>query len=297
MNERGAEERVEAENRGAAALREPVVVLGAAGMLGRAVMEELGRRQLRVQGFTHAELDLARPESASTIPSGTGTVINCAAWTNVDAAETGEAEATRINGHAVGELAARCRELGAVLVHYSTDYVFPGQAAAPYAVDHERAPINAYGRSKALGETLLEQSGASYLLLRTSWVYAPWGKNFVRTILGLARQRPTLRVVSDQLGRPSSAEQIARVSAQLLASGALGTFHVSDAGQCSWFEFASAAVELAGLSCRVEPCTSAEFPSPARRPSYSVLDLDTTIARVGPLVGWRESLASVVPRI
>lgn len=275
----------------------PVLVLGAAGMLGRAVLAELERRGAQVQGFTRAQVDLGRFETLRAIPAGTRTVINCAAWTNVDAAETEEVQATRINGHAVGELAARCREIGAALVHYSTDYVFPGQATAPYAIDHERAPINAYGRSKLLGEQLLEQSGASHLLLRTSWVYAPWGKNFVRTILGLARQRPTLRVVSDQLGRPSSAEQIARVTAELLASGARGTLHASDAGQCSWFEFASAAVELAGLSCRVEPCTSADFPSPARRPSYSVLDLDQTIARVGPLVSWRESLASIVPRI
>jgi dTDP-4-dehydrorhamnose reductase len=278
--------------------RQPVLVLGAAGMLGRAVVEELTRLRLDVQPRTHGEVDLARFETLEAgIPVGTGTVINCAAWTNVDAAESQEEAATRINGYAVGELAARCRKIGARLLHYSTDYVFPGRATAPYELDHARAPINAYGRSKALGEQLLEQSGADYLMLRTSWVYAPWGKNFVRTILGLARQRPSLRVVSDQLGRPSSAEQIARVSALLLARGELGTLHVSDDGQCSWFEFASAAVELAGLVCRVEPCTSAEFPSPAQRPSYSVLDLEPTLARIGSLSHWRESLAQVVPRI
>jgi len=279
-------------------LKAPFLVLGSAGMLGRATELELSRRGLVARGATRAQLDLARPESIqSGVPEGTGTVINCAGWTNVDAAESQEAEATRINGQAVGELAARCRAIGAVLVHYSTDYVFAGRAVSPYATGEPRAPLNAYGRSKAVGESLLEQSGAHYLLLRTSWVYAPWGKNFVRTILRLARERASLSVVADQLGRPSSAEEIARVTLELLAGAALGTFHVSDEGQCTWFEFAQAAVAAAGLSCRVEPCTSLQFPSPAVRPSYSVLDLAETTARVGALEPWQRSLASVVPRI
>jgi len=267
-------------------------------MLGRATELELSRRGLAGRGATRAEIDLARPESiASGVTAGTGTVINCAGWTNVDSAESHEEQATRVNGHAVGELAARCRAIGAVLVHYSTDYVFAGHASAPYAITEPRAPLNAYGRSKAVGEELLEQSGADYLLVRTSWVYAPWGKNFVRTILRLARERPSLSVVNDQLGRPSSAEQIARVTLELLRSAALGTFHVSDEGQCTWFEFAAAAVAAAGLSCQVQPCTSAQFPSPALRPSYSVLELAQTTARVGALQPWQQSLASVVSRL
>ena len=226
-------------------------------MLGRATELELSRRGLDGRGVTRAVVDLARPESiVSGVPEGTGTVINCAGWTNVDSAESQEQEAARVNGHAVGELAARCREVGAVLVHYSTDYVFAGHASAPYATTEPRAPLNAYGRSKAVGERLLEQSGADYLLLRTSWVYAPWGKNFVRTILRLARERPSLSVVNDQLGRPSSAERDRAGHASRFARGAaLGTFHVSDEGQCTWFEFAQAAIAGAGLSCQVQPCT------------------------------------------
>jgi dTDP-4-dehydrorhamnose reductase len=279
-------------------LRSPFLVLGSAGMLGRATELELSRRGLDGRGATRADVDLARPESIeSGIAEGTGTVINCAGWTNVDSAESHEEEATRINGYAVGELAARCRAIGAVLVHYSTDYVFAGRASAPYATTEPRAPLNAYGRSKAVGEDLLERSGADYLLLRTSWVYAPWGKNFVRTILRLARERPSLSVVNDQLGRPSSAEQIARVTLELLSGAALGTFHVSDEGQCTWFEFAAAAIAGAGLSCQVQPCTSAQFPSPALRPSYSVLELAQTTARVGALQPWQQSLASVVSRL
>ena len=279
-------------------LGEPVVVLGASGMLGRATREALAARGIRHSAFTRREVDLAAlSDLGDRIPAGTGTVINCAAWTNVDAAETHEDEASRVNGHAVGELARHCRSIGAVLVHFSTDYVFDGRAQAPYELNHPRAPLNAYGRSKALGEREIEASGCQYLLIRTSWVYAPWGKNFVRTIVGLAKKRPTLRVVNDQRGRPSSAEQLARTSLALLGVGARGPYHACDAGECTWFEFARAAVAELGLECVVEPCTSAEFPSPAVRPSYSVLDLSATVARIGPLVAWRDSLRDVLARL
>src|SRR5690606_23314610 len=153
--------------------------------------------------------DLLRDDTVATsIGPGARVVINCTGWTNVDLAESHEDEATVINGSGVGKLAERCKQVGAVFIHYSTDYVFAGHATRPYAVDEARAPLNAYGRSKAVGEQLLEQSGAEHLLIRTSWVYAPWGKNFVRTILGAAQKRPSLRVVNDQRGRPSSAEQL-----------------------------------------------------------------------------------------
>jgi dTDP-4-dehydrorhamnose reductase len=279
----------------------PILVIGATGMLGRAVVEALRARGLPFSVAGRERVDLARAQSLrSGVPAGTGAVINCSGWTNVDLAESQEAEATQVNGHGVGALAQRCRELGAVLVHYSTDYVFSGDATAPYAVDQPRAPLNAYGRSKALGEELLEAEGArgaEYILIRTSWVYAPWGKNFVRTILGAAQKRPVLRVVNDQRGRPSSAEQLAENSLRLLEAGGRGAFHLSDGGECTWFDFASRVIARAGLSCQVDPCTSAEYPSPARRPSYSVLDLSRTEASIGPCRSWQESLDAVVPRI
>jgi dTDP-4-dehydrorhamnose reductase len=277
----------------------PILVLGgASGMLGRAVTAALVARGLQHDVVERDRFDLCRDETiTSGVPSGVRAVINCTGWTNVDLAETQEEEATLINGLGVGKLAERCKQVGAVLVHYSTDYVFAGQATEPYAVDQPRAPLNAYGRSKAVGEELVERSGVEHLLIRTSWVYAPWGKNFVRTIVGAAQKRPTLRVVDDQRGRPSSAEQLAETSLRLLDAGGRGTFHASDAGECTWFEFARAAIARAGLSCQVEPCSSAEYPSPARRPSYSVLDLSRTEALIGPLVPWEDSLARVVPRL
>jgi dTDP-4-dehydrorhamnose reductase len=277
---------------------EPILVLGATGMVGRAVVELLTAQGLRHLAVERDSVDLSQPESIDAgVAEGTRAVINCTGWTNVDAAEAQEEEATLINGTGVGKLAERCKKVGAVLVHYSTDYVFSGQASAPYPVDHPRSPLNAYGRSKAVGESLLEQSGAEFILIRTSWVYAPWGKNFVRTILGLAEKRPSLRVVNDQLGRPSSAEQLASNSLRLLSAGARGTYHLSDGGQCTWFEFASAAVARAGLACKVDPCSSTEYPSPAVRPSYSVLDLSRAEALIGPCASWQDSLASVVAKL
>src|SRR5262245_7120419 len=192
----------------------PILVLGGAtGMLGRAVTGSLAARGVEHDVVERDRFDLYRDETiTSGIPSGARVVINCTGWTNVDLAETQEDEATVINGSGVGKLAERCAQIGAVLVHYSTDYVFAGQASAPYAVDPPRARLNAYGRSKAVGEERVERSGAEHLLIRTSWVYAPWGKNFVRTIVGAAQKRPSLRVVNDQRGRPSSAEQLAETT-------------------------------------------------------------------------------------
>jgi dTDP-4-dehydrorhamnose reductase len=182
-------------------------------------------------------------------------------------------------------------------VHFSTDYVFSGDATEPYAVDESRKPLNAYGRSKALGEELLEDSGAAYLLIRTSWLYAPWGKNFVRTMVDLGRSRPQVRVVDDQRGRPTSAEHLCSATLQLLASEARGVFHVTDGGEASWYEFARAIFALARCSAKLEPCSSQEFPRPAPRPSYSVLDLSETEKRLGPAPLWQANLESVIARL
>jgi dTDP-4-dehydrorhamnose reductase len=274
---------------------DPVLVIGATGMLGRAFSALLAREGLRFSAVDLPEFDLCDAASiARGVAPGTRTVINCAAFTDVDGAETREAAATALNGDAVGVLARRCAEIGATLVHYSTDYVFEGDASQPYAVDHPRAPLNAYGRSKARGEELLEQAGARYLLIRTSWLYAPWGKNFVLTMRELMRTRKPLKVVDDQVGRPTSAEYLAERSLALLRRGCTGAFHVTDGGQCSWHGFASAIDGLLQARCKVAPCTSAEFPRPARRPAYSVLDLARVEAELGPSVPWQQNLAAVL---
>jgi dTDP-4-dehydrorhamnose reductase len=266
------------------------------GMLGRAFERELVRRgePFVARGFPH--YDLTRPETL-VVPAGTERVILCAAYTDVDGAETDEARATAVNGAGVGHLARACREAGALLVHFGTDYVFSGDAKTPYPVDAPVDPRTAYGRSKAAGERALRESGAEHLYLRTSWLYAPWGKNFVRTIAALGRTRPELKVVDDQRGRPTSAEVLVQTTFALLARGARGFFHATDGGDCTWFELARAVVEGTGGSAQVLPCTSAEFPRPAPRPAYSVLELTRTEALLGPMRPWRETLRDVLVRL
>jgi dTDP-4-dehydrorhamnose reductase len=222
------------------------------------------------------------------------TVINCAAFTDVDGAEDREQEACAVNGTAVGELAVCCRASDALLVHYSTDYVFDGAATAPYPTSAARAPQGAYGRSKGLGEELLVASGCRHLLIRTSWLYAPWGKNFVDTMARLCREKPLVRVVNDQRGRPTSAQYLAARSLALIEAGGQGAFHVTDGGECSWFEFAQEITRATHGSARVEPCSTAEFPRPAARPAYSVLDLRMTEALIGPSRPWQDNLADVL---
>lgn len=265
------------------------------GMLGRAFAEALRGRFV---GVTYPAIDLTKPETIEQhVARGVTRVINCAAYTDVDGAEQHEDVATAINGAGVGALARRCGEVGATLVHFGTDYVFDGVATSPYAVDAPRAPQGAYGRSKAAGEVALQESGARHLYVRTSWLYAPWAKNFVRTIAALAKTKEALKVVDDQRGRPTSAEHLARSTLALLERDLEGTWHVTDGGECTWFEFAREIVRLTGASCVVEPCTSAEFPRPAPRPAYSVLDLSRTEAVLGPMPDWREALAGVMARL
>jgi dTDP-4-dehydrorhamnose reductase len=282
--------------------RPHVLLLGSDGMLGRAWLELAEREGLPVVRWDYPAVDLTRREHVARLPvPKVDVVVNCTGWTDVDGAETREAEATALNGVAVGWLAEECKGFDRPLVHYSTDYVFEGHADRPYAIDHPRAPLNAYGRSKAVGEERIEATlggtDPGFLLIRTSWLYAPWGNNFVRTMARLCKQRPELRVVDDQRGRPTSAEHLAATSLALLRQGARGTLHVTDGGECSWYELARAVIERVNPACVVTPCTTAEFPRPARRPAYSVLDLAPAEALVGPMPPWPEQVAGVVERL
>jgi dTDP-4-dehydrorhamnose reductase len=275
-----------------------VLLVGPEGMLGRAWAELLERRGLDYRAVQYPTFDLTDRDAVARLElGGVDVVVNCSGWTDVDGAEEHEEAATAVNGEGVGWLAERCGRAGCTLVHYSTDYVFDGRGTRPYPVDAPVAPLNAYGRSKQLGEARIATSGCQTLLLRTSWLYAPWGNNFVRTMARLGRERDRLRVVADQRGRPTSAEHLARTSLALLERGAQGTLHVTDGGECTWFELAREVVGAVDPTCVVEPCTSAEFPRPAERPSYSVLDLSATEAVVGPMPPWQENLADVLRRL
>ena len=273
-----------------------ILLIAPNGMLGRAWRLHLSDRAgVTLRTAQRPGFNITDPASVREhVTASTGVVINCCAYTDVDGAEAHEDEATAVNGTGVGGLADACRDAGAMLVHYSTDYVFNGHAAEPYRADAPLEPVNAYGRSKAVGEQLIRASGCEHLILRTSWLYAPWGKNFVRTIANAAKQRDELKVVDDQRGRPTSCEHLAAVSMQLIEANARGTYHVTDGGECTWYGFAAAIAEHANPACVVRPCTSDQYPTPAKRPGYSVLDLSKTQALVGDLPVWQDNLNAVM---
>ncbi len=276
----------------------PVIVVGALGMLGRAWRELLQQRHIPYKGLDLPELDITDPSSiAEHIHTGCRTIVNCAAYTDVDGAEENEITALQLNAQAVKLVAERCKAIDTTLIHYSTDYVFNGQAQSPYPTDHRRDPVNAYGRTKAKGEEFIGSSGCQHLLIRTSWLYAPWANNFVRTMVRLTEERNSLLVVDDQFGRPTSAQHLASASLSLLEKNARGTFHINDGGECSWHGFACEIARLAGNTCDIQPCDSDQFPRPAKRPAYSVMDISKAEAITGPMPDWKNNLADVIKQM
>lgn len=280
------------------AMPRQALILGARGMVGRSWAGLLTAHGVPFRALARPDFDLLDPDSvAAAVGPADDLVINAAAWTAVDDAEADEAGATCANADSPTTLARRCAETGACLIHYSTDYVFNGRASASYAVDAPIEPVNAYGRSKAAGEAGVRAGMDNHLIVRTSWVYAPWGKNFVRTIAGLAATRESLKVVDDQRGRPTSAEHLARTTLGLYLAGAVGTWHATDGGECSWHGFASEIARALGHPCRVDPCATAEFPRPAPRPAFSTLDVAATERLLGALTPWSVELTDVLRRL
>lgn len=268
-----------------------VLVLGSTGMVGRAWCELLTQRGIDFRAMHRPEFDLSNPESIQASVQGEyDLVVNAAAWTDVDGAETDEPGANQANAYAVEQIAKSCAQINATLISYSTDYVFDGCAHSPYAIDAPIEPINAYGRSKALGESLLREASDQHILIRTSWVHAPWGKNFVLTMRSLMTDRHELQVVHDQRGRPSSAISVATGSLSLYTHGALGTWHLTDAGECTWHGLASEIRDVLGAECDVHPCSSDAFPRPAKRPAYSTLDIQATGSLIGSLPDWKQGV-------
>jgi dTDP-4-dehydrorhamnose reductase len=275
-----------------------VLLLGKGGMLFRAWSDHLEERGVSFSAPGLDEFDFCDPDSY--LPHLVGaikTVINCAGYTDVDAAEENCELALQINGTGPGLLAKLCAERKIGLVHYSTDYVFDGSATEPYPTDSPIRPLGVYGRSKAMGEAAIWENHPGALVIRTSWLYAPWGKNFVRTMASLVSSRPQVSVVVDQRGRPTSATHLVNISSQLIDAGQVGFFHVTDGGECTWHEFAVAIAEALKVPCQVEGCNSDAFPRPAPRPGYSVLDLSKTESLVGEMPSWRANLAAVLARI
>lgn len=222
--------------------------------------------------------------------------INCAAYTTVDKAETEKELALTINGTAVGEIARCCEKQHCQLISISTDYVFDGNGTAPYKTDTVANPVNYYGYSKLVGEQLALKNNPSSIIIRTSWVYSQHGNNFVKTMLRLMKEKSELKIVNDQIGCPTFAADLAKAIISMLheiqsGNKHAGIYHYSNSGVISWFDFAVAIKKLANLPTALYPITTAEFPTPAKRPAYSVMDTSKIIADFGiGIPHWEESL-------
>lgn len=277
-----------------------IVVTGGRGQLATAI-ERLSKGSNNTYHITTIEeMDICSKESVERGLCDADIVVNCAAYTNVEAAEENIEEATRINRDGVANIARVARERGIKLIHISTDFVFGGdnERTTPYSEQEAPSPINVYGKTKAEGEAAaLTAPGA--IVLRTSWLYAPWGHNFVNTIIGRARQGAELRVVDDQRGTPTSAISLAQAIIEIIESGAWqtmeGIYHYSDLGESSWYDFAKEILRIAEVETRITPCKSSEWQSKAKRPHYSVLD-KSRIAKLGivALKPWQERLREVI---
>ncbi len=276
-----------------------VLVAGAKGLLGTPTVAAFRRAgAIDVLALDLPEFDITEPDVvARRIAEFRPTlVVNCAAYTRVDDCETNAELANRVNGVGAGVLAGSAAAHGAALVHVSTDYVFAGGSATPYREDHPTGPpeeLSAYGRSKLLGEQAVVRRHPAALIVRTAWLYGPDGPGFPDAILRRAKEAGSLRVVNDQTGSPTYAPDLAQAIRELAGLRLSGFVHVTNAGQCTWYEFAREIVRLAGLDVPVTPVTTAAFPRPARRPAYSVMDNSRYVAAVGrPLRTWQEAVAA-----
>lgn len=271
-----------------------ILLLGHTGQVGwelQRCLAPLGQ----ILAPERALLDLSRPDTvaAAVRAIGPDLIVNAAAYNAVDRAESEERACYAVNAESVAVLAQEAARLGALLVHYSTDYVFDGAKRAPYVESDPAAPINVYGRSKLEGERQIAHSGCRHLILRTSWVYAMRGSNFVLTMLRLARERPELRVVNDQVGLPTWARDIAEATLSALKGPEPleGLYHVTAAGSTTRFDFAKRVLQLTGLATPVIPVSTAEYPAAAARPPYSVLDSGRFQQATGlPIGPWEERL-------
>jgi dTDP-4-dehydrorhamnose reductase len=268
-----------------------VLVTGAAGMLGRDVVEEFDRRGHEVVALTREDLDITngRRVDATVGEIEPDALINCAAWTDVDGAEAHEREAMAVNDVAAGLLAVAAGTVGASIVYPSTDYVFDGSKGRPYVESDLPNPISAYGRTKLAGETSVAAANSRHVIARTSWVYGLGGKNFVETMLRLGAEQPEVLVVSDQVGTPTYTRHLSTAIAILTESQDYGIHHVSGGGSCSWFEFAQEIFDQAALPARVMAARTEMLERPAPRPAYSVLESE--LRDPVALPDWRAALA------
>lgn len=270
-----------------------VVVTGANGQLGQEIVKQLKRENHEVIGTDRTLLDITDEENVIVFFKMTqpDVIIHCAAYTNVDGAESDEDTAYKVNALGAKYVAKAAKIIGAKMLYVSTDYVFDGTAADPYEVEQPTNPLGAYGRTKCAGEELVRKHLDQHFIVRTSWVFGAGGSNFVKTILHHGEENGEVGVVYDQVGSPTYTVDLASFMLKLIKTDQFGTYHVTNSGSCSWYEFAVEIFKRAGLNVTVHPLTSDQFPRPAQRPNYSVLSKKKlTEQGFTPLRDWQEAL-------
>jgi dTDP-4-dehydrorhamnose reductase len=280
------------------------LVLGGNGQLGRVFSTELKKSNLKFVSLSHAQLDITNKKDLKKcflkeIPT---VVINAAAWTNVDLAESEEDKALLINAFGPRLIAEECANIGAKFVHLSTDYVFSGNSNTPWSEDAVVAPVSAYGRTKAIGEQyVLHAHPSGSFVVRTAWLYSPWGNNFVKTILKLAlSETKNIEVVNDQIGQPTSASDLVQYILSMISKDVTpGIYHATNSGQTSWFDLAVKIFELSNMDCeRIVAVNSTQFPRPAMRPKFSVLSNQSSLREgLTPMQSWQDALTHAFPSI
>lgn len=277
-----------------------ILVTGANGQLGNE-MQRVAKTSSNHYIFTDvAQLDITDREAVlrAVKDNSIQVIVNCAAYTNVDKAEDDRETADLINNKAVENLAIAARENDATLIHISTDYVFKGDRCTPCREDWETDPLGIYGITKLAGEKSIERTGCRHIIIRTAWLYSPFGKNFVKTMQKLTAEKDSLKVVFDQVGTPTYAGNLADAIARIIETGQLGKqgiYHFSNEGVCSWYDFAREICELSGNTCNIQPCHSDEFPSKVKRPHFSVLDKTKIKDTFGIEVPyWKDSLKKCI---
>lgn len=282
-----------------------ILVTGGCGQLGMCLRSILPAGTLFadiVEAPQTLQLDITSPQAVQelVLREGVDCIVNCAAYTNVEAAEDNPTLAELLNATAVGYLAAAMKEVGGLLVHISTDYVFGLEPYnKPCRENQQGTPTGVYGLSKLHGEQAVLASGVRHVIIRTSWLYSEYGNNFVKTMLRLTASKPSLNVVFDQVGTPTYAGDLARAIGTIVEAPVEGVYHFSNEGVCSWYDFARAIAELSGQTCcDIRPCHSEEFPSRVCRPAYSVLDKTKIKETFGLQIPyWRDSLRQCLTRL
>lgn len=283
-----------------------ILVVGSLGQLG-SELRDICDKASPSDRYFFTDKDTLDITSLQSVESFIGehnidVVVNCAAYTNVDKAESDLENAYLVNDKAVEIVSEVCAKRHCFFIHISTDYVFDGSKNTPYSETDKTNPISVYGKSKLKGEQSLRLSGAEHIIIRTSWLYSRFGNNFVKTIKRLSKEKPQLSVVFDQVGTPTNAFDLAQFIFQIIEDGSYKSkreiYHFSNEGVCSWFDFATEIVRLSGNKCVVNPCHSSQFPTPVKRPSYSVLDKSKVKEHFSfPIKYWRDSLEACFDQI